>query len=159
MCSPYLRLKACSRYACCSHAAIEHKWQSQRQLWVALKPVHCVAQVVAEELVHFGPQVVVEGLEKWMPACFFPFFFLHDVSADECIINRVSNLLMHGIRKPHSRVFDKTHDETGERETSLSFTFALEGNLPHFPSDGPGNIHFYALEDVVNQRADLDNTI
>ena len=41
------------------------------------------------------------------------FRFPHDIAAYEGIINRISNLLMYRIRKPHSRVFDKTHDETG----------------------------------------------
>jgi len=54
MCLPYLWLIACSRYAGCSHAAIEHNEQSQRQPGAALKLGHCVAQVVAEELVHGG---------------------------------------------------------------------------------------------------------
>ena len=87
------------------------------------------------------------------------FGFPHDIAADECIINRVSNLLMDRIWKPHARVFNKTLDETREREASLSFTFALEGNLLHFIGNGPGYIHFYALKDVVNYRADLDHTI
>jgi len=83
----------------------------------------------------------------------------HDVSADECIINRVADLLMHGIQKPHSRVFDKTHNETGESETSLSFTFALEGYFLQLMGKGSGYIHLYALKNVVNERAYLDHTI
>jgi len=63
------------------------------------------------------------------------FGFPHDIVADERIINGVSNLLMNRIWKPHARVFDKTHDETEKRETSLSFTFALEGNLLQFIGD------------------------
>ena len=78
--------------------------------------------------------------------------FPHDVSADECIINRVADLLMHGIRKPHSRVFDKTHDETG-------FTFALEGYFLHLIGKSSGYIHLDALKNVVNERAYFNHTI
>jgi len=78
------------------------------------------------------------------------FRFPHDIAAYEGIINRIANLLMYRIREPHSRVFDKTHDETGERETSFSFTFSLEGNFFHLIGNGSGYIHLYALKNVVN---------
>ena len=85
--------------------------------------------------------------------------FPHDVSADECIINRVADLLIHSIRKPRSRVFDKTHDETGESVASLSFTFAWEGYFLQIMGKGSGYIHLYALKNVVNERAYFNHTI
>ena len=51
----------------------------------------------------------------------------HDIMADECIIDRVADLLMHDIRKSHASVFDKTHDETGKSKVSLSFHLCLGG--------------------------------
>jgi len=83
----------------------------------------------------------------------------HDVSADECIIDRVADLLMHGIRKPHASVLDKTHNEIGKSEASISFTFALEGYFLQLMGKGSSYIHLYALKNVVNERAYFNHTV